>query len=228
VDGRSAPVGDAGGVDSCLHLGRAEGPRAGRPDAYGEDVHFTDELVETFVAELSKPGDVVLDPFAGFGTTLAVAERFGRRAIGLEILPERVAHVRERCPGATVIEGDARRLSELIDTPVDLVVTSPPYMTAVRHPENPLNGYRTQDGDYDTYLGELREVFGQVAALLAPDGRVVVNVANIRFDDHVTWLAFDVARVLSEVLVLERDIVLCWPDPVPHFTNEYCLVFRAR
>ena len=215
-------------MESCLHLGRTALPRVDRPEAYGEDVHFSEELVETFVAELTRPGDVVLDPFLGFGTTVAVAERYGRRGVGCEILPERVEYVRARCPTATVIAGDSRRLSELLSDPVSLVVTSPPYMTAIDHPENPLSGYRTNDGDYATYLVELQEVFAQVAQLMAPDGRVVVNVANIRLGDHVTWLAFDVARVLSDVLTLERDIVLCWPDPVPHFTNEYCLVFTAQ
>ena len=155
-------------MDSCLHLGRTEPPRVARPEAYGEDVHFSEALVETFVAELSKPGDVVLDPFLGFGTTVAVAERFGRRGVGCEILPERVDYVRGLCPTATVIQGDARRLRTLLTDPVDLVITSPPYMTAVDHPENPLTGYRTTDGEYLTYLAELQDVFAQVAGSSRP------------------------------------------------------------
>ena len=59
------------------------------------------------------------------------------------------------------------------------MLTSPPYMTAVAHPENPLTGYATDDGDYPTYLRELGEVFAQVADLLRPGGHVVVNVANV-------------------------------------------------
>ena len=34
------------------------------------------------------PGDVVLDPFAGSGTTLAIAKRMGRSGIGIELNPE--------------------------------------------------------------------------------------------------------------------------------------------
>ena len=44
--------------------------------------------VTEFVEELSEPGDVVLDPFAGFGTTLVVAERLGRRGLGIELMPD--------------------------------------------------------------------------------------------------------------------------------------------
>jgi DNA modification methylase len=36
----------------------------------------------------SKPGDLVLDPFAGSGTTGVVALRLGRSFIGIELSPE--------------------------------------------------------------------------------------------------------------------------------------------
>ncbi len=44
-----------------------------------------EELAEVFVVALTEPGDRVLDPFAGTGTTLAVAERHGRRARAAEV-----------------------------------------------------------------------------------------------------------------------------------------------
>ena len=67
------------------------------------------------------------------------------------------------CERAEVVEGDARRLAELVEGPFDLCLTSPPYMTANAHPENPLKGYEVPDGNYPTYLAQLGEVFGQVA-----------------------------------------------------------------
>ena len=114
---------------------------------------------------------MVLDPFAGYGTTLAVAARLGRRPVGVELLGEHAALCRVRCPDAVVVEGDARQLADLLagvlDAPVDLVLTSPPYMTAVGHPENPLTGYATEDGHYPTYLREVSAVFAQVAGAAA-------------------------------------------------------------
>jgi len=46
------------------------------------------QLVEFFVRFLTDPGDVVLDPFAGSNSTGAVAERLGRKWVGIEASEE--------------------------------------------------------------------------------------------------------------------------------------------
>jgi len=43
-----------------------------------------DELVEAFVAAFTDPGDVILDPFGGVGTTAVAAKKLGRRCILVE------------------------------------------------------------------------------------------------------------------------------------------------
>jgi DNA modification methylase len=48
------------------------------PEFADDDVRFPETLVELLLREFTREGDVVLDPFAGFGTTLVVAERMGR------------------------------------------------------------------------------------------------------------------------------------------------------
>lgn len=53
-------------------------------------------LLERIVRVSSNMGDVVLDPFAGSGTTLAVAKRLGRQYLGIELSAEYAEKVRER------------------------------------------------------------------------------------------------------------------------------------
>lgn len=47
---------------------------------------FPEALPEYFINLFTREGDCVLDPFMGSGTTVTVAERMGRDAIGVEIL----------------------------------------------------------------------------------------------------------------------------------------------
>ncbi|MEW6040136.1 MAG: site-specific DNA-methyltransferase [Elusimicrobiota bacterium] len=54
------------------------------------------ELLLRIILSSTKPGDVVLDPFAGTGTTLVVAEQLDRKYIGIEIDPENVKCINER------------------------------------------------------------------------------------------------------------------------------------
>lgn len=45
-------------------------------------------LLERLVEATTEPNDIVLDPFAGSGSTLAAAAKTGRRYIGIEIDPK--------------------------------------------------------------------------------------------------------------------------------------------
>ncbi len=56
-------------------------------DEGGRKLHSTqkpEELLQRIILASSKPGDIVLDPFLGSGTTAAVAKRLHRRWIGIE------------------------------------------------------------------------------------------------------------------------------------------------
>ena len=48
---------------------------------------FPPALIEPCILASSRPGDVVLDPFMGAGTTAVVAKELGRRYLGVELVP---------------------------------------------------------------------------------------------------------------------------------------------
>jgi len=66
-------------------------------------------LMRAIVRDYSRPGDLVVDPCAGGGTTLLAAAIEGRRAIGAEIDPETYAKAVERLsrPYTPVVRFDA-------------------------------------------------------------------------------------------------------------------------
>lgn len=70
----------------------------------GHTCQMPEAVLERIVRACSAPGDLVLDPFAGSGTSLAVAKRLGRRWYGCELSENYAAGVRERL--AAVTEGD--------------------------------------------------------------------------------------------------------------------------
>ena len=55
-----------------------------------------EELLERIIKSSSKEGDVVLDCFAGSGTSLKAAQNLGRNYIGIEKSPEAVKIIRDR------------------------------------------------------------------------------------------------------------------------------------
>lgn len=68
-------------------------------------------LLERVLAASSNEGDIVLDPFCGCGTTVAVAERLGRQWIGIDISPTAIEIMRRRYWNLT------RRWPEVVNTP---------------------------------------------------------------------------------------------------------------
>lgn len=63
---------------------------------------FPPALVEPCVAASTKPGDIVLDPFIGSGTTGLVAVAARRRFVGIELNPEYVEIAERRLNGAVI------------------------------------------------------------------------------------------------------------------------------
>jgi DNA modification methylase len=114
------------------------------PESTAHPAKMLPEVVRHAVAHYTRPGELVLDPMCGIGTTLVEAVRLGRSAVGVEYEPHWVEAAnanldvaREQGVGgeegidARVFHGDARQLVTLLPPEyvgqAALVVTSPPY-----------------------------------------------------------------------------------------------------
>lgn len=207
---------------------------AERPASADEDVHMLAHIVDGVIEQHSAPGDLVFDPFAGFGTTLKRAVRAGRGAIGIELLPERVAQIRRDVPQAIVGEGDARELVRVLGPlvqadpvgHVDLIVSSPPYMTVNEHSADPLTAYEEDGADYGRYLDQLGLVATQCSWVLKTGGVLVWNVADMLYQDTVTTLIDDCAGVLARTFTDVHIAEIVW-DIYPHdFVRDALIVCR--
>lgn len=118
---------------------------------------FPETLVEEFVRFFTRPGETVLDPMAGTGSSLVAAIGCGRVGIGVELLDKYADIARERVAEALaasadpalatsrVITGDAGRIAELELPTIDYCITSPPYWDMLRR-----QGFDTQKTRRDT------------------------------------------------------------------------------
>jgi site-specific DNA-methyltransferase (adenine-specific) len=102
--------------------------------------------------------------------------------------------------------GDSRKMAELDDKCVALVVTSPPYYAGKAYEEALGEGHIP--GSYVEFLEMLRDVFAECTRVLEPGGRICVNVANLGRKPYRS-LSADVIAILQDDLhlLLRGEIV---------------------
>lgn len=115
-------------MDDTWYYSRVAGTFKERQGFHG--CQMPEQLLGRIVRISSNPGDLVLDPFAGSGTTLAVAKKLGRRWLGFELSDEYVRYANERLDSAE--EGDE------LSGPVDPVSSSPTTAAGRRLKDHPL------------------------------------------------------------------------------------------
>jgi DNA methylase len=223
----TTPRGWPAGLPTVLRLPLRDGPPL--PGKFAPlDVRFSEKLVGVLVERLTAPGDVVLDPFVGFGTTVVVAERLGREGWGVELDGERAAFVRTRVQAPErIFEADSRALDELSIPRVKLSIASPPY-SSPGDPCEALAAYQGPNPGYRAYLTDLQQVYRNVAGLMTPDGWAVIEVSNLQEPGRVTTLAWDIARAVGEVLPFAGEIVIHWEPTYGYgYDHSYCLLFSG-
>jgi DNA modification methylase len=123
----------------------------GNPRFEGRTPSF---VVWNCLERYTRPGDRVLDPFCGGGTTLDVAASMGREGLGFDIAPTR----------PDIVRADARALP-LPRADVDFVFLDPPYSTHVSYSEEE-GCIGSLDAFEDGYFRAMAEVFDELWRVL--------------------------------------------------------------
>ena len=103
-------------TDDTWYFARVAGTFKERQGFHG--CQMPEQLLGRIIRVSSNPGDIVLDPFAGSGTTLAVAKKLGRQVDRLRALG-RIRPRRDRTARQRFNEGDA------LDGPADPIASAP-------------------------------------------------------------------------------------------------------
>jgi len=198
----------------------AQWQRAGRyvPESTRHPGKMLPELARRIITAYSKPGDIVVDPMCGIGTTLVEGALLDRRCVGVELDEHWVAIARANLRAALTSRqsrladvrfGDARSLATLLRGfrgRTDLVVTSPPYAceAGVIDKQAWLRGSRLCDASTLNYsadpanVGHFRgaayrvamaAIYAQCYALLRPGGLLVTVTKNMRSGGRLADLA---------------------------------------
>ena len=185
-------------------------------DVRDKDVHpavFPISLPTHFIKLFTHKGGLVLDPFAGIGTTLVAAKDTQRNAIGFDLKSEYVEYANKRLSQNTLF-GDTKQLmindnslnirKYVDDETVSLSVTSPPYANMLNRPRlnKSIRGDKRENKHYlkvqqysankddlgtmnhEDFSEALTAIYREIYHVMRPRAHVVVNINDVWENDR--------------------------------------------
>lgn len=180
-------------TDSLWLLGKRDNQGTHKGDYWG---NFVPQIPYQAMRRFTRQGELVIDPFAGSGTTLIEARRLGRHAIGVELNPTLVEESLQRVQAApnpcavhtAILQGDSTQpstiesLRALMDEwgfeDAHLLILHPPYHDIIRFSDSPQD--LSNAPDVETFLTQLEQVARNFTPLLQP-GRYLVLVIGDKY-----------------------------------------------
>jgi DNA modification methylase len=164
----------------------------------------------------SKEGDLVLDQFAGGGTTLVEAKLLNRNIIGIDVNEkavkrciEKTDFVHEGADGRVdVRKGDARNLNGISDNSIDLICTHPPYANIIHYSEGQDIPEDLSNHKVGVFLEEMRGVASESYRVLKSGKYCAVLMGDTRHKGHVIPLGFKTMEVFEKAGFRLKEIIL--------------------
>lgn len=162
----------------------------------------------------SQPGDLVLDQFAGGGTTLVEAKLLNRNIIGVDCNDVALARCEEKidfehdgADGTVVVrKGDARNLDFVADESIDLICTHPPYANIIKYsdgiPED-LSQLKIKD-----FLEAMKPVVNECYRVLKKDKFCAILMGDTRQKGCMQPMSFDVMKIFQDAGFTLKELII--------------------
>ena len=161
----------------------------------------------------SNEGNLILDQFAGGGTTLVEAKLLNRNIIGVDINNNALERCKEKCnfeyenSGKVYFhEADARNLNFITDESIDFICTHPPYANIIKYSEdieNDLSHLEVKD-----FLIEMEKVASESYRVLKKDKFCAVLMGDTRQKGHIIPMSFEVMKIFEKVGFKTKEIII--------------------
>lgn len=124
-------------------------------------------IIWNLLQRYTQPGDLVVDPCCGSGTTLDVCRDLDRRGLGYDIAPSR----------PDIHRADARNLPGDLTSKVDFLFIDPPYSTHIEYSDDPacIGKLDAADG---SYYGAMQQVIASIDRVLKPGAYMALYVSD--------------------------------------------------
>lgn len=171
-------------------------------------------IPRNIILRYSKEKDLILDQFAGGGTTLVEAKLLNRNIIGIDVndvalnrCKEKIDFLHEGADGKVFLrKGDARNLDFIPDNSIDLICTHPPYANIIEYSENieeDLSHLKTNE-----FLEEMKKVASESYRVLKKDKFCAVLMGDTRKNGHMIPLSFYVMQVFENAGFKLKEMII--------------------
>lgn len=161
----------------------------------------------------SNESDLILDQFAGGGTTLVEAKLLNRNIIGVDINNNALERCKEKCDfeyensGKVYFhEADARNLNFIRDESIDFICTHPPYANIIKYSENienDLSHLKVKD-----FLVEMEKVAAESYRVLKKNKFCAILMGDTRQKGHIIPMSFEVMKIFEKVGFKTKEIII--------------------
>lgn len=171
-------------------------------------------IPRNIILRYSKEKDLILDQFAGGGTTLVEAKLLNRNIIGIDVndvalnrCKEKIDFQHEGADGKVFLrKGDARNLDFIPDNSIDLICTHPPYANIIQYSENieeDLSHLKINE-----FLEEMKKVASESYRVLKKDKFCAVLMGDTRKNGHMIPLSFYVMQVFENAGFKLKEMII--------------------